>query len=206
MQKLSPDRWERIVSTFVHLFKTTTAYQLFDENLLVPEPEDAVPAPEVATPTNGFVAPTPLSPTPLEGDDDARGERKPAYADRRRIFRQIIVKCVLQLLLIETTHELLQNAGVYTKIPPGELLKLMASLDESYRFARKFNADKDLRMALWKVGFMRDLPNLLRQESTSAATLVNVLLRMYGDVPAEKRPEVITVFAPCVLPVRVLLR
>lgn len=196
MQKLSPDRWERIVSTFVHLFKTTTAYQLFDENLLVPEPEDAVQAPEIASAPNGFVAPTPLSPTPAV-DDEVR-ERKPAYADRRRIFRQIIVKCVLQLLLIETTHELLQNAGVYAKIPPGELLKLMEALTESYRFARKFNVDKDLRMALWKVGFMRDLPNLLRQESTSAATLVNVLLRMYGDVAPEKRADVITLFAPCV--------
>lgn len=80
----------------------------------------------------------------------------------------------------------------------------MASLDESYRFARKFNADKDLRMALWKVGFMRDLPNLLRQESTSAATLVNVLLRMYNDTQPEhvqKRAEVVDVFAPWVVAV-----
>lgn len=75
----------------------------------------------------------------------------------------------------------------------------MSALDDSYRFARKFNADKELRMALWKVGFMRDLPNLLRQESTSAATLVNVLLRMYSDTQPEaiqKRAEVVDVFAP----------
>lgn len=125
---------------------------------------------------------------------------KPAQpTDRRRVFRQIIVKCVLQLLLIETTHELLQHERVYNTIPPAELLRLMSALDESYRFARKFNADKDLRMALWKVGFMRDLPNLLRQESTSAATLVNVFLRMYNDVQpeaVEKRAEVIEVFVP----------
>ena len=72
--------------------------------------------------------------------------------DRKKVFRQIIVKCVLQLLLIETAHELLQNEEVYTTIPPADLLKLMAVLDESYQFAKKFNADKDLRMALWKVG------------------------------------------------------
>jgi brefeldin A-inhibited guanine nucleotide-exchange protein len=30
-------------------------------------------------------------------------------------------------------------------------------------------------------GFMKQLPNLLKQESSSAATLVNVLLRMYRD-------------------------
>ena len=30
-------------------------------------------------------------------------------------------------------------------------------------------------------GFMKQLPNLLKQESSSAATYVNILLRMYND-------------------------
>lgn len=197
--KLSPDRWERIVSTFVHLFNTTTAHQLFDPALLTLPSDDQVEI--TPPPTSAFIAPTPLDPASDQLIPPSVEGRRPsiAHADRKRIFRQIIVKCVLQLLLIETTHELLQNQGVYTTIPPAELLKLMASLDESYRFARKFNADKDLRMALWMVGFMRDLPNLLRQESMSAATLVNVLLRMYGDVGPDhvkKRAEVVDVFAP----------
>ncbi|GAA5875688.1 hypothetical protein JCM1840_003176 [Sporobolomyces johnsonii] len=197
VEKLSRERWERIVSTFVQLFKTTTAYQLFDPTLLLPSAEDS-PSTETA-PANGFIAPMPLSPSPTQQESPSTPRKATAPVDRRRIFRQIIVKCVLQLLLIETTHELLQNEGVYTTIPPSELLRLMSALDDSYRFARKFNADKDLRMALWKVGFMRDLPNLLRQESSSAATLVNVLLRMYGDTQPEavqKRAEVIDVFAP----------
>ncbi|GAA6038174.1 hypothetical protein JCM8097_005777 [Rhodosporidiobolus ruineniae] len=193
VQKLSPERWERIVSTFVQLFKTTTAYQLFDPTLLLPQPEHG-PSESTSSSSNGFA---PLSPNP---EDAPAPPPKPGPpVDRRRVFRQIIVKCVLQLLLIETTHELLQNEAVYTTIPPAELLRLMSSLDESYRFARKFNDDKDLRMALWKVGFMRDLPNLLRQESTSAATLVNVLLRMYSNTQSEhvqKRAEVVDVFAP----------
>jgi brefeldin A-inhibited guanine nucleotide-exchange protein len=32
-----------------------------------------------------------------------------------------------------------------------------------------------------RVGFMKQLPNLLKQESSAAATLINVLLRMYRD-------------------------
>lgn len=72
--------------------------------------------------------------------------------ERRRAFKQIIVKCVLQLLLIETTHELLQNDNVYNTIPAVHLLRFMSVLDDSYQFARKFNADKEIRMALWKVG------------------------------------------------------
>lgn len=33
MKKLSVAKWERVVTTFVKLFKTTTPHQLFDENL-----------------------------------------------------------------------------------------------------------------------------------------------------------------------------
>lgn len=98
------------------------------------------------------MAPEPL--TPGVPSDDATAA---PIADRKRTFRQIIVKCVLQLLLIETAHELLQNEEVYTTIPPAELLKLMSVLDESYRFAKRFNANKDLRMALWKVGRSRTI-------------------------------------------------
>jgi brefeldin A-inhibited guanine nucleotide-exchange protein len=148
---------------------------------------------------NGFVHPTPLSNPALSTPDPTSSTRQLGFTERRRIFRQIIVKCVLQLLLIETAHELLQNEEVYMTIPPADLLRLMAELDNSYRFAKRFNADKDLRMALWKVGFMKQLPNLLKQESSSAATLVNVLLRMYSDSRPDhvaKRGETIQAFLP----------
>ena len=35
VKKLSPARWERVATTFVKLFRTTTPHQLFDENLRV---------------------------------------------------------------------------------------------------------------------------------------------------------------------------
>lgn len=152
---------------------------------------------------NGFVHPTPLASTSASAGgatpDLERSRRPLGFAERRRIFRQIIVKCVLQLLLIETAHELLQNEEVYSTIPPADLLRLMGELDNSYRFAKRFNADKELRMALWKVGFMKQLPNLLKQESSSAATLVNVLQRMYSDGRPDhvaKRGETIQAFLP----------
>jgi brefeldin A-inhibited guanine nucleotide-exchange protein len=88
-----------------------------------------------------------LSPT-----GDRPQEVKHTLGDRRRIFKQIIVKCVLQLLLIETTNDLLRNNAVYTTIPPEQLLRLMGVLDHSYQFARMFNDDKELRTGLWKVG------------------------------------------------------
>jgi brefeldin A-inhibited guanine nucleotide-exchange protein len=95
------------------------------------------------------IIPAPLSPT---NNDNQKNPAKTTLNDRRRIFKQIIVKCVLQLLLIETTNDLLRNDEVYHTIPPEHLLRLMGVLDHSYQFARMFNEDKELRTGLWKVG------------------------------------------------------
>lgn len=164
MGKLSPARWERVATTFVKLFRTTTPHQLFDETLRVeidgstPDLPEGIPlckAFEIMLigryelESNGeAILPAPLSPASERPPPDA----KTSLSDRRRIFKQIIVKCVLQLLLIETTNDLLRNDEVYKTIPPEHLLRLMSVLDHSYQFAREFNEDKDLRTGLWKVG------------------------------------------------------
>lgn len=51
-------------------------------------------------------------------------------------------------------------------------------------------------------GFMKHLPNLLKQESSSASTLVHVLLRMYHDTRPEHqaaRPQIAERLVPYVL-------
>jgi brefeldin A-inhibited guanine nucleotide-exchange protein len=160
--KLSPARWDRVATTFVKLFRTTTPHQLFDETLRVEIDGGTPDLPEGMSlyynrntilmsgiESNGeAILPAPLSPASERPLPDA----KTSLGDRRRIFKQIIVKCVLQLLLIETTNDLLRNDEVYKTIPPEHLLRLMSVLDHSYQFAREFNEDKDLRTGLWKVG------------------------------------------------------
>ena len=108
-------------------------------------------------------------------------------AARRKFFNKIITRCVLQLLMIETVNELFSNDAVYAQIPSSELLRLMALLKASYNFAKKFNDNKELRMRLWKEGFMKQPPNLLKQESGSAACYINILFRMYHDEGEERR-------------------
>ncbi|KAM3440992.1 hypothetical protein MY4824_001776 [Beauveria thailandica] len=148
----------------------------------------------------------PISPRPL--DEDARRpsigaasqtpleEFKPVStlqqqpvvvtAARRRFFNRIISRCVLQLLMIETVNELFSNDTVYAHIPSTELLRLMALLKRSFQFARRFNDDKELRMKLWREGFMKQPPNLLKQESGAAATYVSILFRMFADNAPER--------------------
>lgn len=116
-------------------------------------------------------------------------------AARRRFFNKIITKCVLQLLMIETVSELFSNDAVYNEIPSTELLRLMGLLKKSFTFARRFNSDKELRMRLWREGFMKQPPNLLKQESGSAATYVSILLRMYHDDQRERRESRVAIEA-----------
>ncbi|QRV91209.1 Sec7 guanine nucleotide exchange factor [Ceratobasidium sp. AG-Ba] len=171
--KLNNAQWDTVVMTFLRLFKGTTPHQLFDESLRA----EGEVVPVTADREHHDEPSGPLSPLPNETPINGR--------DRSRVFKDIIMKCVIQLLLIETTNDLLQNKDVYRTIPPDQLLKLMSVLDHSYQFARSFNADKELRTGLWKVGFMKHLPNLLKQESSSASCLISISLRMYYD----KRPE-----------------
>ncbi|SPQ24000.1 a7bd1859-5d22-4ce8-aff3-d8d273e6acf0 [Thermothielavioides terrestris] len=137
------------------------------------------------------------TPQPQQGPAQQLEEFKPnnplqqqpvvVTAARRRFFNRIISRCVLQLLMIETVNELFSNDAVYAQIPSAELLRLMALLKKSFLFAKRFNADKDLRMRLWREGFMKQPPNLLKQESGSAATYVAILFRMFGDTAPDRR-------------------
>lgn len=204
VRKLSLEKWGLVVDTFLQLFRTTTAHQLFDPMLRA----DGATAESPSGLVNGVQQPSLLSPPPEAGGSqptaagEVEGEKAVATmsgSERRRAFKQIIVKCVLQLLLIETTHELLQNEEVYSTMPARQLLRLTGVLEDSYLFSKRFNADKELRVALWKVGFMKQLPNLLKQESSSAATLVHVLVRMHADPRAqhvELQPEIRSKLVP----------
>jgi brefeldin A-inhibited guanine nucleotide-exchange protein len=117
----------------------------------------------------------------FHGDPAAPETPVVVTAARRRFFNQIITKCILTLLMIETVNELFSNDTVYDKIPSHELLRLMALLKKSYHFAKRFNNDRDLRTRLFKEGFMKQPPNLLKQESGAASVYVSILFRMFLD-------------------------
>jgi brefeldin A-inhibited guanine nucleotide-exchange protein len=142
------------------------------------------------------ISPTPSKQSELEDFASAPSKQQQApvvvTAARRRYFNQIITKCVLQLLMIETVSELFNNDAVYASIPSHLLLRLMALLKKSYHFAKRFNEDRELRTRLFREGFMKQPPNLLKQESGSASVYVLILLRMYADQSDERsasRPD-----------------
>ena len=150
-------------------------------------PTVAANSAEVPTPDSSPQVPP--SPQLEEFKPNSQLQQQPIVvtAARRRFFNRIISRCVLQLLMIETVNELFSNETVYTRIPSSELLRLMALLKKSFLFARRFNGDKDLRMRLWREGFMKQPPNLLKQESGSAATYVAILFKMFSDTSPERQ-------------------
>ena len=90
---------------------------------------------------------------------------------------------LLQMLnqcLLHTQGE--QFSAMMSKIEgsDGLVSRLTGILEDSFRFARAFNADQGLRTRLWAAGFMPDLRDivLLKQETTAALTLVSFLFRV----------------------------
>ncbi|KAI9317717.1 hypothetical protein BX666DRAFT_1856976 [Dichotomocladium elegans] len=171
VDKFDGQCWDMITETFDSLFEQTTANGLFDDTQDLVVQVQA----EAANNSNQQLQ-------QMGADGVGAVGMIEVSEERQRGFQQVIVKCVLQLMLIQTVNELLSKDSVYCAYPAGHLMTLMACLGKSFHFAKKFNEDSDLRMALWRFGFMKQLPNLLKQETSSGGCYVSVLMRMYANL------------------------
>ncbi|KAG7664862.1 SEC7 [[Candida] subhashii] len=175
--KFNNDHWALITDAFCSLFELTTATELFTSDPLLSKriEEDT----DIGNINDAEESPK----SPTIEDAEARLAKSKEKSS-------IVVKSVLQLLLIQTTSELFENDGFYESIPYDYLMKMAKLLHSSYHFAKKFNDDYDLRVRLWNTGIIERLPNLLKQESSSAAVFINIMFRTYCDEekasPADK--------------------
>ena len=118
------------------------------------------------------------------GSADTEEEEEDDALNALRISRQkstIVIKCVLQLHMIQTLSELFDNEKFYASIPVADLLKLAELLYQSYKFAKDFNEDYNLRVRLWNSGVTDKLPNLLKQETSAVGVFISITFRMYSD-------------------------
>ncbi|KAJ3219454.1 guanine nucleotide exchange protein for ADP-robosylation factor [Clydaea vesicula] len=160
--KLNEEVWEKICNMFVNLFKVTTPHALFLDSKSNPEY--------------------------IENASESEIENR--KIPEKKDFHSIIVKCVLHLLVIQTLHEVLalgKNEEVYRSLSSPHLFLLIDCLERSYRFASSFNNDMELRNKLFKLGYMKQLPNLLKQETTSVTSYIAILIKMYSDTNEERR-------------------
>lgn len=98
---------------------------------------------------------------------------------RKIDFRVVRAKCVVQLLLIQLTQEIV--VSFYRVLSTKDILDLSHSLAGSYAFAHDFNADIELRYSLWRTGFMNQVPNLLKQETDGLMAYLRIVFWLYLD-------------------------
>lgn len=122
------------------------------------------------------------STTPHELFFDTTSQNTLKPRPEKKDFQRIIVKCVLHLLLIQTLNETLIPIETYNSIDTDNLFILTECLQKSFIFAHDFNGDIEVRTQLYRMGFMKQMPNLLKQETTSVSTFLGVYIRMYSDV------------------------
>lgn len=111
---------------------------------------------------------------------------------RLSVKNTIVVKCVLQLMIIELLSELFDNEKFRNneKINIEEMLRIVGMLEKSYTFSRDFNDDIGLRTRLVEAEVVDKIPNLLKQESSSAAVLIAVLFKLYFQTEDDKKNNV----------------
>lgn len=149
--RFDENQWDEVVRAFKTLFELTTANELFELDPLKTQRRDS---------------------DSTVNQSDSEGSSKKS---------SIVVKCVLQLLMIEMLLDLSVNEAFYDAIPHEQLMKFANLLLDSYQFAKAFNEDYDLRVRLWNSGVIERLPNLLKQESMSSAVFLNIMFRLYCD-------------------------
>lgn len=195
VEKLQPKHWKQIVDKIEQLFIKTTAQELFDQGTSHNDEDDEYRTvkPErishnrtVSMASVGIVDQEPATPQAQTPNVNGSGghtqtAQQHSNSERSKKFRRTIVKSILQLLMVSAVGELVSNNEVFQAMPTEEMLRISKFLRGSYLFSRQFNGDRDLRMRLWKQGHMKQMPNLLKQESTSALIYVTIMMRLYKD-------------------------
>jgi brefeldin A-inhibited guanine nucleotide-exchange protein len=108
--------------------------------------------------------------------------------DKKIDFRVVRAKCVVQLLLIQLVQD--SVVSFYCGLSTTSIMQLAAGVERSYSFAHDFNSDIELRRQLYLTGFMNQIPNLLKQETTGLTVYLRIIFWLYLDIA--KQGEIAT--------------
>uniref|UniRef100_A0A8C3LG87 ADP ribosylation factor guanine nucleotide exchange factor 1 n=1 Tax=Chrysolophus pictus TaxID=9089 RepID=A0A8C3LG87_CHRPC len=132
------------------------------------------------------------------GSEEVSKARSTAKFPEQKLFAALLIKCVVQLELIQTIDNIVffpatskkedaenlaaaqrdavefdvhvdtQDQGMYRFLTSQQLFKLLDCLLESHRFAKAFNSNNEQRTALWKAGFKGKSKPNLLKQETSS--------------------------------------
>jgi brefeldin A-inhibited guanine nucleotide-exchange protein len=160
--KLNTSHWNMIINVMVDLLAQTTPSDLFFEL-----DEDEI--------TTSFELPPGMQP--------AKRFPRPQPAD----FQKIIVKCILHHSVLQTLDDIFRSSdgAILNSLNHDHLLTVVDAIFKSFQFAQEFNRHMDLRTTLLKMGFMKQLPNLVKQETNSISLYIHILGQMAKKANAE---------------------
>ncbi|XP_046858514.1 brefeldin A-inhibited guanine nucleotide-exchange protein 1-like [Xenia sp. Carnegie-2017] len=206
----SEDVWEKTCQCVKTIFESTVPHELLkwrpaDQQVM------SLPTPDVTPASSPLKI---MSPVVLE--DDIVPKYPEVVQTERMLFNSLIIKCVVQLELIQMIDNVVffpstskrenedtmaelqglntprrtakrKHDGMIPHLTSNQLFLFCEMLENSYKFAKSFNCNNELRTALWKAG--QSKPNLLKQETSSFACLLRILFRMYDDVARKESWE-----------------
>uniref|UniRef100_A0A8C9TSI6 ARF guanine nucleotide exchange factor 1 n=1 Tax=Scleropages formosus TaxID=113540 RepID=A0A8C9TSI6_SCLFO len=169
-EKFTPETWDKTCNCMLDIFKTTIPHTLLT-----------------------------WRPAGAEGEAAAHLDASDKQLlQEQKIFSSLLIKCVVQLELIQTIDNIIffpatskkedaenfaaaqrdsldtdvhvetQDQGVYRYLTSGQLFKLLDCLLESHRFAKAFNSNNEQRTSLWKAGFKGKSKPNLLKQETSS--------------------------------------
>uniref|UniRef100_A0A7N8WUG7 ADP-ribosylation factor guanine nucleotide-exchange factor 2 (brefeldin A-inhibited) n=1 Tax=Mastacembelus armatus TaxID=205130 RepID=A0A7N8WUG7_9TELE len=205
-EKFSPDVWNITCSCMLEIFQNTSPHALLTWR----------PAGQDEEAADGKHLDADFDSQSQSSYDRAQSERghsqmssddtwKGKSSANQKLFAGLLIKCVVQLELIQTIDNIVfypatskkedaenmaaaqggklgSDQGMYRYMTSAHLFKLLDCLLESHTFAKDFNSNNEQRTALWRAGFKgKSKPNLLKQETSSLACSLRILFRMYSD-------------------------
>ncbi|SCU96891.1 LAFA_0G08658g1_1 [Lachancea sp. 'fantastica'] len=200
--KFSDVHWDQITAAFGSLFELTTANELFD---LDPLHQGRRPSHSNTQADGEISVEEEIARAHQEehGEDVGNADTEVEKPTKRLVQTKssenlkrtistknaIVVKCVLQLLMIESLSELFEDEGFSSNIPYKEAIKMTTMLEKTYAFARDFNDDFGLRSRILSARLVDRIPNLVRQETSASAVLINIMFKLLLNSDRQSESE-----------------
>ncbi|XP_062920819.1 brefeldin A-inhibited guanine nucleotide-exchange protein 1 isoform X3 [Mobula hypostoma] len=222
-EKFLPETWDKTCNCMLDIFKTTIPHALLTwrpsqsegdspmQNDAGEKQMDAVSQKSVDFLSKGEdqLSVTSTEKNPVDwrqsqfslgsnASDDAAKSKTSSKVQEQKLFAALLIKCVVQLELIQTIDNIVffpatskkedaenlaaaqrdvidadvhvekQDQGMYHYLTSKQLFKLLDCLLESHRFAKSFNSNNEQRTALWKAGFKGKSKPNLLKQETSS--------------------------------------
>ncbi|XP_036374500.1 brefeldin A-inhibited guanine nucleotide-exchange protein 1-like isoform X2 [Megalops cyprinoides] len=208
-EKFTPETWDKICNCMLGIFRTTIPHALMTWKPAGPGGEAVARVEEADRQLDSFSqksldiqargddqqsissAEKPSQENQRPGQlgggsgtrEDSLRARTPTKVQEQWLFSALLIKCVVQLELIQTIDNIIffpttskkedaenlaaaqrdaldadvqveiQDQGMYRYLTSEQLFKLLDCLLESHRFAKAFNSSNEQRTALWGAGF-----------------------------------------------------